>query len=367
MVDVFQFGERIDGYDVPVLNEREVRASAGILFLFAMIAFMNAWLTGDFYLTRIFVIAFLIDFSIRIFVNPQYAPTMVTARLVVRRQQPEYVGAPQKRFAWSIGLLLALTMSYLIVVNNLVGPLNLFVCLTCLLLLFFESAFGICIACKVYNLAFKERARLCPGNVCEVKQHGRNITTGQLALTFAFLAAIAATAKLMPQGWQAGSGSAAGQAVPAVGDCRVPDWAAAIGHADKWRLHHNCRSTGAVAPAAGRMASADRPTVEIIAMAHPPVQSALKPLREWLANRGGRLRVVEIDAESLQGGERLEAVGLKGHVPILVLIDGQYRYQRPDGARVEFLNFPAAADNPLGVEATWSIQDVETALTERMK
>lgn len=74
MNKIFQFGERREEYDVPVLNEREVRASAGILFMLATISFMNAWLTGNFFYTRVFVIAFLIDFSIRILVNPKYSP-----------------------------------------------------------------------------------------------------------------------------------------------------------------------------------------------------------------------------------------------------------------------------------------------------
>ena len=54
MNSIFSFGERVNGYDVPVLNEREVRASAGILFFLAMIAFMNAWLIGNFKLTQNF-------------------------------------------------------------------------------------------------------------------------------------------------------------------------------------------------------------------------------------------------------------------------------------------------------------------------
>ena len=29
------FGENVQGYDIPVLNEREVRAGAGILFFFS--------------------------------------------------------------------------------------------------------------------------------------------------------------------------------------------------------------------------------------------------------------------------------------------------------------------------------------------
>ena len=90
---VFGFGEKLDVYEIPVLNEREVRASAGIVFLFALLAFMNAWLVGDFRFARIFVVAFLIDFTIRIFVNPKYAPSLILARFAVRKQAAEYVRA----------------------------------------------------------------------------------------------------------------------------------------------------------------------------------------------------------------------------------------------------------------------------------
>jgi hypothetical protein len=68
------FGETIAGYDVPVLNEREVRAAAGILFLLAFMAFSSAWFVGNFRPTKIFVIAFLIDFTIRLFFNPRWSP-----------------------------------------------------------------------------------------------------------------------------------------------------------------------------------------------------------------------------------------------------------------------------------------------------
>ena len=33
MNKIIQFGENIEGSDIPVLNEREIRAAAGILFL----------------------------------------------------------------------------------------------------------------------------------------------------------------------------------------------------------------------------------------------------------------------------------------------------------------------------------------------
>jgi len=120
----------------------------------------------------------------------------------------------------------------------------------------------------------------------------------------------------------------------------------------------------------GLMASptfAAPPMVEIVAMAHPPVQAALKPLREWLAQQGGKLKVIEIDAESAAGEKRLETIGLKGHVPITILIDGQYRQQRKDGSKVAFVNFPAVKESPAGIRGDWMIEDVEAVLTERLK
>jgi hypothetical protein len=61
---------------------------------------------------------------------------------------------------------------------------------------------------------------------------------------------------------------------------------------------------------------AAQPVVEIIAFAHPPVQSAVKPLRDWLATQGKQVRVVEIDREAPAGEKRAAAVGVRGHVPI---------------------------------------------------
>ena len=243
----------------------------------------------------------LLDSHLR---EPEILPNDDPGRFFVRHQSEEYVGAPQKRFAWSIGLLLAVTMFFLIVVNNLIGPINLFICLTCLLLLFFESAFGICLACKVYNLVFKEQAKLCPGNVCEVsgpRQGTRNISQASRR-DVSIPGCDCAVEKLLPTESQTqsalNSSKRAGRSLPPPGaDCTVPDWAVAIGHADKWKLHNNCASPGVLPVAAAATAETKPPTVEIIAMAHPPVQSALKttprvacPARQPDTGRGDRCR-----------------------------------------------------------------------------
>src|SRR5450830_1281048 len=188
---IFEFGQQRPEYEVPVLNERAVRASAGLLFFFAIVCFMNAWLMGNFQPTRVFVVTFLVDFTIRIFISPLYAPSLIIGQWFVRKQQPEYVGAPQKRFAWAIGLVLALTMLYLVVLNNVIGPINLIVCSLCLILLFFEAAFGICIGCKIYNLFNKGKAKLCPGGVCELPSgKGSAVSLVQIVIVTVFAAVV---------------------------------------------------------------------------------------------------------------------------------------------------------------------------------
>jgi hypothetical protein len=257
MSNIVSFGEQIDGYPVRVLNERAVRAAAGLLFVFAIVAFMNAWLTGNFQPTRVFVVAFLIDFALRIFVNPRYAPSLVIGQWIVRRQQPEYVGAPQKRFAWAIGFVLALSMFYLVVIERVVGPVNLLVCAACLVLLFFETAFGICIGCQVYNLLNKEQAQLCPGGVCETEPApAARVGWGQGAVLAGFLVVVGATAAgfghletatAAARAVAAGAAAEGAAATPAAIDaaeaerCKVPDFAKAMGHEEKWKLHNNCK------------------------------------------------------------------------------------------------------------------------------
>lgn len=125
-------------------------------------------------------------------------------------------------------------------------------------------------------------------------------------------------------------------------------------------------AASALTLAAGNALAAP-PTVEIVAMPHPPVKIALAPLREWLAAQGGKLKVIEVDVESAAGEKRLAAVGLDGHVPIVILIDGQYRQKRKDGAAMEFVNFPAIEGAPPGVRGKWTTADVQAVLGERMK
>ncbi len=197
MSKVFGFGEMVDGYAVKVLNEREARAGAGLLFLFAFISFINCMVTKSLLVTQIFIGVFLVEFIIRVLINPKYAPSLVIGRFMVNNQVPEYVGAGQKRFAWALGLGLAVLLFGLTILfpsstpigeeslhNALIG----LSCMTCLVLLYFESVFGICLGCKIYNKFNKDEAQYCPGGVCEKKERQacQKISMDQLGVLVLF-------------------------------------------------------------------------------------------------------------------------------------------------------------------------------------
>jgi len=192
MKPLIQFGENIEGYSFPVLNEREIRAAAGILFLATFISAMFVGFRNNFLPIKYVLTVFVTDFIIRVFINPKFSPTLIIGRLIVGNQTPEYVGAQQKKFAWVIGVILSSTMFILIVIVNSYSLITGVICLTCLAFLFFESAFGICLGCKFYPLLFKEKPQRCAGEVCATrsKHDIQKISKAQLLIIFSFAALV---------------------------------------------------------------------------------------------------------------------------------------------------------------------------------
>jgi hypothetical protein len=192
---VIKFGEDVEGYNIPVLNEREIRASAGILFVFMFISLMLILFKENFLMIKYFVIIFLTDLIIRVFVNPKFSPSLIIGRLIVSRQVPEYVGAAQKKFAWKIGIVLAGLMFFLLVVVNSTSIITGFTCLICLVFLFFESAFGICLGCLFYGFFYKDEAQYCAGEICDVrkKQDIQKTSRVQILIIFGFIVYVVLT------------------------------------------------------------------------------------------------------------------------------------------------------------------------------
>ena len=191
MGSFFQYGERVDGYEVLVLNEREARAGAGILFVIGLLSLVNAVALGHVIVTKVFISFFTLDFFMRV-LQPRYSPSLLLGRFFVQNQRPEYVGATQKRFAWGIGLLLAIPMFYLLVVDFQPNPIKVLVCIFCLVLLFLESAFSICLGCKIFGIFKKDPVTHCPGGVCEIRTKDpiQTFDLAQKIITFTVILAL---------------------------------------------------------------------------------------------------------------------------------------------------------------------------------
>jgi hypothetical protein len=189
-MELFKFGEKAEGFEIPVLNEREIRAAAGLLFLFVFISIQRVIYFWDFTLLRYVSSFFLADFIIRIFISPRYSPSLILGRLIVRNQTPEYVGAEQKKFAWVIGLIMGLTMFVSLNILNIHSPITGIICMICQIFLFFEAVFGICLGCLLYPLVFRKKPQYCPGEVCDpkAKQLIQMTSTRQVIALILFIA-----------------------------------------------------------------------------------------------------------------------------------------------------------------------------------
>jgi hypothetical protein len=94
--------------------------------------------------------------------------------------------------------MLATIMFIFLVVVNAFSPITGFICLVCLIFLFFESAFGICLGCKFYPVFYKEKPQYCPSEVCDVKskQDIQKTSKVQILIVFGFIAYLFLTAVL---------------------------------------------------------------------------------------------------------------------------------------------------------------------------
>ena len=167
MGSFINFGEKIEGYHYKVINERDARASAGLMFLFGILSLFSVYIFRTIFWAELFSITFIIEFLIRVLINPKYAPYMLIGSLIVSNQMPDWVEAKPKKFAWKLGMILGIIMTYFIVFD-IISPVRIGICWLCLFLLFVESVFGICLGCILYKKLHWQLYN-CPGGICDFK------------------------------------------------------------------------------------------------------------------------------------------------------------------------------------------------------
>lgn len=166
---LWDYGERVPGYDVTVINEREARAAAGILGMLGTIVIFLGIGFGHIIVARVYLAFLFLDFTARI-ISPKYSPSLLLGKMVVQNQKPEYVGGLQKRFAWTLGWLIAIPMIDWFVIHWDITFYKVLICVLCISLMFLESAFAMCIGCMIYKVITGEDPKHCPGGTCEIRQ-----------------------------------------------------------------------------------------------------------------------------------------------------------------------------------------------------
>ena len=164
----FDYGYKVAGYDVTVINEREARAAAGILFMLGMIVIFVGIGYNHVIVARVYLAFLFLDFTIKMF-SPKYSPSLLLGKFMVRNQEPEYVGGLQKRFAWTLGWIIAIPMMDWFVLHWDITFYKVLVCILCLSLMFLESAFSICVGCWIYKVFIDKNPSHCPGGSCKIK------------------------------------------------------------------------------------------------------------------------------------------------------------------------------------------------------
>ncbi len=179
-----EYGEVIPGLQINgelapygVVNERSIRATAGLMFVIGFSVFAYIRATGDYTPMYFVVPMFWLDFLLKTIFSPKFSIFGFFGKLFVRSQKPEYVGAIQKRFAWGIGLFLSSIMMVVALGFQVKGIIPFSICMTCLFFMWLESACGICVGCNIYKflqnrgiISKKKFQPACPGGVCSIRK-----------------------------------------------------------------------------------------------------------------------------------------------------------------------------------------------------
>jgi Domain of unknown function (DUF4395) len=174
------YGQVIDGLThdgrelrAGVFNEHQVRVAAGLTMLLGAVAFVYANFAKVFLPIQIVTTFFFFDFLIRVTVGINYSPTGVVAGWLSRRQEPMWVSAKPKRFAWTLGWVMSTAM--MVITNSGIhGVLPRTICLICLALMWLEAVLGVCLGCEIHGLLVRKGWRtkddaieVCANGACD--------------------------------------------------------------------------------------------------------------------------------------------------------------------------------------------------------
>jgi hypothetical protein len=104
--------------------------------------------------------------------------------------------------------------------------------------------------------------------------------------------------------------------------------------------------------------AANKPTqVDILYMNHGPLRPTIAKIKTLLTNFNGTIQATWFDVNQQEGKEFMKKHNLHGHIPLLIMLDGQTDFT-VEGRNVRLQGFPSGAGPFKQVEGNWSLDDL---------
>ncbi len=112
--------------------------------------------------------------------------------------------------------------------------------------------------------------------------------------------------------------------------------------------------------------AAARVRVDILYMNHGPMRPTVTKIKKLLAGYGAMVQASWYDFESLAGEAYMKREGIKGHVPMLIKINGQSDFGLGN-REVQLRGFPSGAAPFKTVEGNWSLEDLQQLIDQAVR
>ena len=185
------------------VNETEIRIGTGITLVLGLFSLFLVLFKARYDIPLVLVSLMVLDFVLKVSIDPRWSIFGSIVRLLLKKWNEIWVGAVQKRFAWSMGIFLSSFVLYCIIMLGgytsmvtpmmqniwnitasniasgalIVAPINptVIACLLCVIFMWSESVVGYCVGCHIYAWLVKKwwmkqvKWQNCVNGVCEMK------------------------------------------------------------------------------------------------------------------------------------------------------------------------------------------------------
>ena len=115
---------------------------------------------------------------------------------------------------------------------------------------------------------------------------------------------------------------------------------------------------------AGQSMAGDKVQLEILHMNHGPLRPTIVKIKDLLENYTDTIQASWFDFDTPAGKKFMKKQNLSGHIPMLLLIDGESDFTI-DGRNVQLKGFPTGASPFKTVEGNWSLDDLKIIFDQK--